>query len=164
MEFREPHGLFHFIGIQHYIEEILGSVKVDLVDAVVDELKDSIFGDSTSAPRKRLWRFRLIHMIEVLERVQSYLEGMASQQFRNDQLTIDAVVGNFIKVGEPVRVIPEVVKARYSEVNWDNIRDMGNNLADSYDSIDSDTLWSTIKEDLPIWISHIQRIYDETTD
>ena len=49
VEFDErPVGLYHLIGAQQYLEDLLGVDKVDLVlrDTVIDELKDIIYGEA----------------------------------------------------------------------------------------------------------------------
>ena len=48
VEFCRPVGLFTFYRVQEYLEQVLGTDKVDLVvrGAVLDELKDAIYGEA----------------------------------------------------------------------------------------------------------------------
>ncbi|MBI4558272.1 MAG: nucleotidyltransferase family protein [Candidatus Hydrogenedentes bacterium] len=48
VEFRQPVGLFTFYRVQEYLEDLLGTPRVDLVlrRAVIDELKDRIYGEA----------------------------------------------------------------------------------------------------------------------
>lgn len=48
VEFDRPVGLFHLIGTQRYLEELLGVEKVDLVlrRCVIEELKEDILGEA----------------------------------------------------------------------------------------------------------------------
>lgn len=50
IEFDRSIGIFHFIHVQNYLEDLLGGVKVDLVirDAVFEELKDDIYGEEVN--------------------------------------------------------------------------------------------------------------------
>jgi predicted nucleotidyltransferase len=51
VEFDRRVGLFHFIRVQQFLEELFGGRRVDLIkrDAVREELKDVIFEDEVRA-------------------------------------------------------------------------------------------------------------------
>lgn len=51
VEFSRPIGLFQFIRVQHYLQDILGVDKVDLVmpDALHEELRDEILKEAIRA-------------------------------------------------------------------------------------------------------------------
>jgi predicted nucleotidyltransferase len=51
VEFERPAGLFHFLTIQHYLEDLLGVARVDLVmpDALQAELKEEILREAIHA-------------------------------------------------------------------------------------------------------------------
>ena len=48
IEIKRPMGLFGLLRIQHFIEQVLGGIKVDLVmkESVLAELKDEIVEDA----------------------------------------------------------------------------------------------------------------------
>jgi predicted nucleotidyltransferase len=50
VEFDQPIGLFHFVGVQHRLSELLGGVEVDLVmrESVFEELKEDIYGEAVN--------------------------------------------------------------------------------------------------------------------
>ncbi len=51
VEFDRPIGLFHFIRVQQYLQEVLGVPRVDLVmpEALHEELRDDILRDAIRA-------------------------------------------------------------------------------------------------------------------
>jgi predicted nucleotidyltransferase len=51
VEFSKPVGLFAFLRVQHYLEDLFGGVKVDLVmpDALYEELREEIFKEAIRA-------------------------------------------------------------------------------------------------------------------
>ncbi len=51
VEFDRPIGLFQFIGVQQYLQKVLGVGRVDLVmlDALHEELRDNILRDAIRA-------------------------------------------------------------------------------------------------------------------
>ena len=50
VSFNRPMTLFDYADIEQYISQMMGNAKIDLVnrDAVLDELKDSIFSEAMS--------------------------------------------------------------------------------------------------------------------
>ncbi len=52
----------------------------------------------SSTPRE--WKFRVRHMREAIDRIQSYTTGMTREELAADQCTLDAVVWNLTVLGE----------------------------------------------------------------
>jgi uncharacterized protein with HEPN domain len=48
----------------------------------------------------RGWQLRIADIIEAIEAVQDYCRGVTYESFASDRRTIDAVVRNFIIIGE----------------------------------------------------------------
>jgi uncharacterized protein with HEPN domain len=101
----------------------------------------------SSRPRK--WKFRLRHIIEAAERIRGYVAGMTYAEFVGDQRTVDAVLHNFIVIGEATRHVPEPVKTRYGDVPWGEMWAMRNVVAHGYDRVNLQVVWKTVQEDLP---------------
>ena len=62
----------------------------------------------------RLWQHRITDIIEAIEKIELYVEGLDFDAFEKDSKTIDAVIRNFIIIGEAARRVPEEVVARQS--------------------------------------------------
>ena len=105
--------------------------------------------------RPRRWTFRLRHIIEAVEKVQLYVDGMTLEMFLADSKTSDAVLRNLEIIGETARLVPEEVTNRYGLVPWADMRAIRNVVAHEYDRVDLGTIWSTIHTDLlplfPCW-------------
>ena len=96
-----------------------------------------------------MWRFRLRHIIEAVERIQEYIKGMSLQEFLTDSRTSDATLRNLEVIGEAARLVPEAVTARHEQVPWMDMRAMRNIVAHEYDRVDLLTVWDAIHNDLP---------------
>ena len=48
----------------------------------------------------RSWKIRISDIVEAIEKVLEYSKGMVFENFVADQKTIDAVIRNFIIIGE----------------------------------------------------------------
>jgi len=56
---------------------------------------------------RRSWELRISDIIEAIENALDYSAGMTFEQFIADRKTIDAVVRNFIIIGEAASHLPE---------------------------------------------------------
>jgi len=48
----------------------------------------------------RLWQHRIVDIIAAIKKIQQYVEGMDFAAFQQDSKTCDAVIRNFIVIGE----------------------------------------------------------------
>lgn len=106
----------------------------------------------------RDWLFRLDDILESLERINEYTEGLNLQDFEEDQRTIDAVVRNLEIIGEGTRLIPNFIEKEYPTVPWRHMRDMRNILIHEYFEVDIEIIWQTISQDLPFLKSQLEDI------
>jgi uncharacterized protein with HEPN domain len=99
--------------------------------------------------RPRRWRFRLRHVIEAVERIQDYVDGMSLEEFLADSKTSDATLRNLGIIGEAARLVPENVTSLHEHVPWGDMRAMRNVVAHEYDRVNVRTVWDTVHNDLP---------------
>jgi uncharacterized protein with HEPN domain len=109
----------------------------------------------------REWLFRLEDILDALERIDEYIQGLDLQTFEADQRTIDAVVRNLEIIGEAARHIPGFIVQAYPTVPWRHIRDMRNLLIHEYFGVDLKIIWRTISYDLPFLRSQLKQIKDD---
>ena len=72
--------------------------------------------------RSRQWRFRLHHIIEALEKIHNYVDGMSMEGFLADSRTSDAILRNLEIIGEAARLVPTTSP-------YDSIRSLGTTCA-----------------------------------
>lgn len=70
--------------------------------------------------------------------------------FYNDEITFDAVMMNFVVIGEMVARISDHLKAANPQIEWNRIKGFRNLVAHDYFGIDAEEVWQIIKGDLPI--------------
>jgi len=61
----------------------------------------------------RLWKHRISDIIDSIQKIQKYVEKMEFDDFRKDAKTIDAVIRNFIIIGEAARHVPDDISLKY---------------------------------------------------
>ena len=97
----------------------------------------------------REWTFLITDILDAINKIQTYVEGMSAEQFDPDSRTIDAVVRNFITIGEAASRVPEAVVDQHREIPWRVMRDMRNFAVHQYWGVETGVLWQTIERDLP---------------
>lgn len=89
---------------------------------------------------------------------------MEFEDFQRDEKTIDAVVRNFIAIGEAARHIPDKVSAKYPHIPWRVMGDMRNFAVHEYWGVEMRTIWKTIREDLPPLLPELKQVANSEKD
>ncbi len=103
---------------------------------------------------------RLTDMVEAIDAINRFVEGMDQSKFIEDEKTIFAVRAAFITLGEAAGSIPQTFRDEHPGVPWREVRHFRNFMIHVYDRIDPNPLWETLKKDLPELYSAIHAILD----
>lgn len=93
----------------------------------------------------------LLHMVKYCDEIEEFVErfGDDFDVFCIDKAYKGACSLDILQIGElSVSLTPEF-KEETKEIPWRDIKDMRNVVAHGYGSLDADTTWRTIKEDIP---------------
>lgn len=102
---------------------------------------------------KREWRFYIDDMIEFAGKVQIYTAGLDQAGFMASPLNFDATLRNLELVGEAATHIPEFVRVQHPEIPWRMVVATRNRLIHGYLGIDNDTVWSIIRDEIPVLLA-----------
>ena len=112
----------------------------------------------------RLWKFRVDHILEAIDSINEYTDGMTFVEFQSNKLIIAGVKLNFIVIGEAARHIPPDVAARYPHLPIADMRAMRNVVVHNYDNVRLVTLWETALNDRPPLIPILHEILDREVE
>lgn len=87
-------------------------------------------------------------IVESIEDIWSFVNGMSYEALEIDKKTLYAVIRCLEIIGEAVKKIPKNVREKYSEIPWKEIGGMRDKLIHEYFGVDIETIWDTIHEDL----------------
>jgi uncharacterized protein with HEPN domain len=59
---------------------------------------------------KKKWGFRIEHVLEAIGKIQQYTAGMTEERFAANPMAVDAVIRNFLVIGEATRHAPQTSK------------------------------------------------------
>lgn len=104
---------------------------------------------------------RLEHILEAIERIETFTAGMTEESLNADVLKKHATAYNIQIIGEAVyRLTPEF-KTSHTDVMWRIIEKMRHILVHDYYQVNHHIMWLVITEDLPILKPQIEKYIKE---
>jgi uncharacterized protein with HEPN domain len=100
-------------------------------------------------------------MIGFSERDLAYTKGLDQTAFVASEMTYDATLRNLELIGEAATRIPEDVRQSNLHIAWRLIIATRNRLIHGYLGIDDDTLWSIIRDDIPVLLPELRKLKEQ---
>lgn len=103
----------------------------------------------------------LRHVLDAMDTVEEYLQGVDEEKFKNTRLIQDGVIRQIEIIGEAVRRISKDIRKTYPEIPWQDDAGMRDKLIHGYFGADIENVWDTAREDLPIlWAQALKILKD----
>ena len=103
-------------------------------------------------------------ILECMNRIETYTEGVDYDSFCCNQMLIDAVIRNLEVIGEASRNTADEIKEQYVEIPWKKMIGLRNILIHEYFGVDESIVWEIISNDLKDTKLHILRVIQEVGD
>lgn len=97
----------------------------------------------------RDWKLRIKDIVDAINAIQGYTEGMKYKTFVADRKTVDAVIRNLTVIGEAAGHVPDDIVSAYPDIPWRDMRDMRNFVVHEYFGISDKIIWDTVYNNLP---------------
>ena len=91
----------------------------------------------------------LRHILEAIEQIEEYVSGMNEASFLRSRLVQDGVIRQCEIIGEATKNLSLETRAKATGVPWRDIAGMRDKLIHQYFGVDLQSVWLTVKEDLP---------------
>ncbi len=92
---------------------------------------------------------RVLHIIEAISNVETFLEKFSFEDFVNSKLHQSATERQLEIMGEAVASISENLKAKFPKTEWQPIKRFRNVIAHEYFGISTQILWGVVIKELP---------------
>lgn len=100
----------------------------------------------------------LDHIFESLSKAVAYIGKTSYEDFASDEEKQDAVIRKIEVTGEATKRLSTELRKKYDHIPWRAIAGMRDKLIHDYFDVDIDTVWETVKSDIPDLIFEIQLI------
>ena len=88
-------------------------------------------------------------IIESIEIIEHHIGETSLYDFDQNILIQDAIIRRFEVIGEAASHISEKFKSKHDNIEWRLMSDMRNKLIHEYFGVSINTIYNTIKQDLP---------------
>ncbi len=108
--------------------------------------------------RKRDYRDYIQDILDSINEMENFIEGMNFEEFARDKKTINAVVRSIEVIGEAAKKIPKTLRDKYPDIPWKKMSGMRDKLIHEYFGIDIEILWKVARDEIPPLKPSIQNI------
>ena len=102
----------------------------------------------------------LSHILDAIEKIETYLTGQTYESFATNNMIIDAVVRELEIIGEATNHLSDLLRESHPEIPWRDAIDMRDILIHEYFGVRTHLVWDTCKEDLP----ELKKLIDDLLD
>jgi len=110
---------------------------------------------------KRDYKVYLDDILDSIEKIIAYTEGRTKSDFTKDNQLQDAVLRRFEIIGEAVKHIPDDIKEKHPEIEWEEAAGARNIFIHEYFGVRLERVWETIINDLPLFEKQIKSVVEE---
>ena len=98
----------------------------------------------------REYKDYLMDLIEAIDKMEQFTKDLTYEDFKKDEKTIFPVIRALEVMGEAAKKIPAGARNKYKHVPWKQIAGMRDKLIHEYFGVNTQVIWKTVKEDIPL--------------
>ncbi len=110
---------------------------------------------------KRDLRVYIEDILESIEKIEDYIDGVTKHIFYGETKIQDCVFRRLEIIGEAAKSIPDDFREKYPEIPWKSIAGMRDVLIHGYFEVKLERVWKVVEKDLPDLKRNIMKIRKE---
>ena len=103
----------------------------------------------------------LKHVLDSINQIEEYVDGMGFEDFVSSRLVQDGVVRQLEIIGEATKHLSPELREKYPKTPWEDIAGMRDKLIHHYFGVDLEVVWDTVEKDLPALKKNVKKILGE---
>lgn len=111
----------------------------------------------------RAWHLRVQDILIAIAAIQRHTANITFGKFIANEVLVQAVLYNYIIIGEATRNIPREIQTFAPEIPWRVMGDMRNVMAHEYFRVNLEIVWDGIQTDLPPLVPQLQELLNRAT-
>lgn len=96
-------------------------------------------------------------ILDDIAKIKRFTDGASQQILAEDERVAYAVYYALLRISEAAHRLGNTATELCPDVDWRDIRGLGNRLRHAYDSIDTGLVWTMLENDLPQLKTDVQR-------
>jgi uncharacterized protein with HEPN domain len=104
----------------------------------------------------------LIHILDCVDKILSYTEGLTESKFLENTMIQDAVIRNFEIIGEATKKLTKEFREENNHIPWKDIAGMRDVLIHDYIGVDLWAVWNTVNDYVPALKREIEKLLEKT--
>ena len=99
--------------------------------------------------KKRAPNLYVHDMLDVINKIEKYIDNLTYEDFTQQGMLIDAILRNLEVFGEAAKGIPDNIKEEYPDIPWKRIIGLRNIVIHGYFGVDLENIWEIISKNIP---------------
>ncbi len=95
-------------------------------------------------------------MLQAAKKITAFTEGVAYEEYLDNEMMRDAVERNLGTIGEAARRLSEAFREAHQDILWRKIIDLRNVVVHQYDNLDQEEIWVLVTERVPELIKQLE--------